>query len=58
MLATEPPYGRSTGRYYHMYKEKAQRGDATDEAKGEALMKLVDGAIEEHHAKAAAAPQA
>ena len=42
MLATEPEFGATTGRYFHMFREKAQRSDATDLRIAHRLVDLID----------------
>ena len=40
-LAGAQEFGETTGRYFHMHKEKPQRADATDKLLGQKLWNSV-----------------
>ncbi|EGD83616.1 hypothetical protein PTSG_04224 [Salpingoeca rosetta] len=45
VLAGAKEFGETTGRYFHMHKEKPQRADATDTDLGKALWTRVEQEI-------------
>lgn len=50
-LIGAPEFGQTTGRYFHMHKEKPQRGDATDPELAQVIWNKVNEEIQRRHGR-------